>query len=143
MVAPSVESRIPSLASVLAPSFQFFDLLDDHGLQWHVLVERSAGASGAEADLVHDHHAFDDLAEDRVTPAARLRIQCWVIAQIYIELGIGAVWIAGASDADSATPIRQPVARFIGDAGLRGLFDIFLIVAAALCNEIGDDAVEY
>src|SRR5690606_13556481 len=118
------------------------DALDDDRLDREVARERAAGAGRDVPDLVHDLHALDDLAEYRVAPASRTRVQVEVVVQVDIELTRRGVRLVRACHADRAAQVAQPVAGLVRHGLLGGLRLEIRREAAALREKALYHAVE-
>src|SRR5262245_53515722 len=81
-------SEMKSVVTVVADVtrlLHFHDPDDDHRFQRRILLELFDLAGCDRADIVDHVHALDDPTEDRVTPAARLRIEPVVVGDVEIE----------------------------------------------------------
>src|SRR5262245_16121913 len=106
-----VTARLRSmpLAASARASRQLLDLLDDHGVGRDASVEGSAGAGGPVADLVDHLHALDHLAEHRIPPARRARIEVEVVVEVDVELARAGVRLGAAGESHGAAQVAQAV----------------------------------
>src|SRR5688572_23053937 len=94
-------------------------------------------------DLVHDVHAFNDLAEHGVAVAVLPRVvQEVVLADVDEELRGRRVRVRGARHRDGADVVLQAVLRFDRNRRPRGFLRHVRRHAAALDHEPGDHAME-
>src|SRR5882672_12602344 len=118
------------------------DSFDHHGLERRVFLEGCARAGRNVADPVDHIHALNDLAEYCIAPSGFVGVERLIVEEIHVELRVAAMRILGAGHADRASLIRQAVAGFIDHFCGRGHELVIAVEAAALDDEIGDDAVK-
>src|ERR1700722_12445733 len=61
------------------------DFLYQDRLQGRILLEGSPGSGRYGRDFVDHVHSLDDLAENRVTPSGRARIERRIVGEIHVE----------------------------------------------------------
>ena len=61
-------------------------------------------------DVVDDFHALDDLAEHRVAPTRRPRVQIDVVGEVDVELSRSGMRLVGACEPDRPAQVAEPVA---------------------------------
>ena len=105
---------------------------------------RSTVVGRCGPDLVHDIHAFDDLAEHRIAVAVRLRIvKIRVVDHIDEELRTGRVGVTAPCHRQRAALVLQAVATFERDRAASGLFFHVGGKAAALDHEPRNHAMKH
>ena len=92
---------------------QDLNALDRDRLDGHAAVERTARAGWSMPDVVDYFHALDDLAEHRVAPTRRPRVQIDVVGEVDVELTRSGMRLVRAREADRAAQVAEPVARFV------------------------------
>ena len=108
-------------------------------------MSESAGLGGHVGDFIHYLHAFGDLAENRITPAAHVFasvIQKRVVDSVDKELVGGGVGLAGTRHGDGSAFVLQAVIGFVLYRRLGGAFVVILVKAAALIHKTLDHAME-
>jgi len=91
----------------------YADALDNHWLRWHVVIAADALRLNA-GNLLHDFHAFDDFAENRIL---HVKISLRTVANE--ELACRAVWIIRARHRDCAVGVLDVPADFQFDRRIR------------------------